>query len=171
MRCISTFGLLCVCFWSSGQSRPNSVNKLATSKYAGTYSFGANIEKGRVGSIIIYPETDNTILFYIDINRGAPSYNMGSLYGRVAIKNGVGTFYTKFDYADMGCKWGLKFSKNTLTIATIDNQYECGFGGNVFADGDYILKSNKAVDHFETMEGQKFFFKTTKPEEFNKTDN
>lgn len=48
--------------------------------YAGSYSFGSNVEKRSVGSLIVYPETDSTILFYFQGNKGAPSYNIGQLY-------------------------------------------------------------------------------------------
>src|SRR5258705_7715316 len=143
MKQILIFGLLTLTFCARGQVSTEKVNKLATSKYAGTYSFGKDIEKERIGTISIYPETDSTILFNIDLNRGAPSYNMGSLYGRVRITNGDGTFHSKFDHSDKGCKWTFKFSKNTLIIKTVEGQDECGFGAFVFADGEFKQISNK----------------------------
>ena len=73
---------------------------LKTRKYAGIYSFGQDVEKMPVGNLTIYPETDSTILFYIDICRGAPSYNLGQHYGRLLIKNGRVIFYSKEDYAE-----------------------------------------------------------------------
>ena len=45
----------------------------------GTYSFGDNIETGPVGSVKVYPLSENAALFFLDINRGAPSYNSGQL--------------------------------------------------------------------------------------------
>ena len=164
MKQILIFGLLSLAFCSHGQGTTEKINKLVTSKYAGTYSFGTNIEKERIGTIFIYPETDTTILFYIDLNRGAPSYNMGSLYGRVRITNGVGTFETKFGFGDKGCRWTFKFLKNNLIIKTVDGQDKCGFGAYVFADGEFKQTSNKTSDYFEDMEGRKFYFKTTKPD-------
>src|SRR5258708_4774879 len=167
MMRILIFGLLCLPFWCSGQTTPRT-SKLATSKYAGVYSFGTDIEKSSVGTILIYPETDTTVLFYINLNRGAPSYNMGSLYERVRITNGEGKFYTKFDFADKGCRWTFKFLKNSLLIKTVGDQDECGFGAYVFADGDFKQISDKTLEHFENMEGRKVFFKTTSPEDYNK---
>ncbi len=137
-----------------------------TLKYGGTYSYGSNVEKGRIGTIYIYPETDSTILFYIDLNRGAPSYNTGYLYGRVIIKNDNGTFYTKIDPAENGCKLIFKFSRSKLTIQSIE--VNCGFGGLVYADGEFKKISKKPLDYFEDVEGKKVYFKTTKPEEYNK---
>jgi hypothetical protein len=159
MKLTTIFGLLLLSITSSGQTTT------MTEMYAGTYSYGDDVEKGRIGTIFIYPESDSTILFYIDLNRGAPSYNMGSLYGRVIIKNDSGIFYTKFDYAEKGCKWIFKFSKSNLNIKVIED--ECGFGRAVYADGEFKRVSQKSLDYFEDMEGKKIYFKTTKPEEYN----
>src|SRR5258707_15733728 len=93
MKQLLTIGVILFSILSYGQKPRNKASKLITVKYAGTYSYGADIEKGRVGNISISPETDTTILFYVDVNRGAPSYNMGALYGRVKIINGRGTFF------------------------------------------------------------------------------
>ena len=58
------------------QIKPKKTKSLLTEKNAGIYSYG-DLEKTRIGTIFIYPETDNSILFNIDLNRGAPSYNIG----------------------------------------------------------------------------------------------
>jgi hypothetical protein len=150
---------------SFGQTKTNA---LLTSKYTGTYGYGRHIEKERIGTIFIVPETDTTILFYIDLNRGAPSYNMGSLYGRVKIVNNRGTFSTSFDSSGKGCKWTFLFSKNSLTIETVDGQDYCGFGYAVIADGVFKRTSNKFISSFEDMEGKKIYFSKTKPEDYYK---
>lgn len=160
MKLIIISGLLLLSLPSIGQTATKTL------KYGGTYSYGDNVEKGRLGTIYIYSETDSTILFYIDLNRGAPSYNTGYLYGRVIIKNDSGTFYTKFDPAEDGCKLIFKFSRSKLTIKSIE--VNCGFGGLVYADGEFKKISKKALDYFEDEEGKKVHFKTTKPEDYNK---
>lgn len=139
-----------------------------TYKYAGRYSYGSSPEKGRVGTILIYPETDTTVLFNIDISLGPPSYNMGQLYGRLKLKSDTCLFYTKFEFAEMGCKWRLVFSKNKLTILTIDDQDGCGFGHSVYADNVYKLVTRKIVNYFEDMEGTKIYFNKTSPEDYYK---
>jgi hypothetical protein len=168
MKQIFIFGLLLISFTCFGQSKASKTSKLKTSKFSGFYSYGNDIEKGRIGAIFIYAETDSTILFYIDLNRGAPSYNMGSLYGRVKMKNDSGTFYTKYDYNENGCKWTFNFTKNGLTINTIDNQTDCGFGHAVYADGTFKRQSNKIQEYFEDMEGKKVYFRKTTPEDYYK---
>jgi len=138
-----------------------------TSKFAGTYSFGKDIEKERVGTVIVYPETDSTILYYIDLNRGAPSYNMGSLYSRVKLKNGEAEFQTQVS-PNKCCKWVFKFSNEALTIATVENCVDCGFGYHVYVDGKYFRISKKIPEHFVNGEGRKIFFKETTPEKYLK---
>jgi len=139
----------------------------STSIYAGTYSYGGVAEGDAGGMVIVYPESDSTILFYIDICRGEPSYNLGALYGRITLKGGQGVFYTKYDYSNTGCKWQFSFLNDTLKISTIDYQYECGFGNGVVADGNYSRKSCVIPDFFENGESLKVYFKKTKPEEYN----
>ena len=57
-----------------------SAKNLKTSKYAGLYSYGKNVEREKVGTIIIYPDTDSTILFYFESNTGPSSFKMGEYY-------------------------------------------------------------------------------------------
>ncbi len=169
MKLTITFGLLFFSLISFGQTKTDATNNLYTNKYSGFYSYGNDIEKRRIGSISIYPETDSTILFRIDLNRGAPSYNMGSLYGRVKTARDTGIFYTtKDDYEGKGCKWIFYFTKNKLKIKTVNEENNCGFGHAVYADGEFKRKSNKYEDFFEDMEGKKIYFKVTSPEEYYK---
>jgi len=138
-----------------------------TQKFGGSYAYGKDIEKGRVGFIDVFPETDSTILFYLDLNRGAPSYNMGQLYGRIKIVNNSGVFYLAND--GKGCKFKLTFSKRLLFIKTIDEQWQCPFGGGVYADGTFKKFSNKVPTCFIGPTGEDtVYFRTTPPEEYNK---
>jgi hypothetical protein len=168
MKLSLIFGLLMLSLTIKGQTSNLFAHKPLTSKYAGIFTYGSDQEKGGIGTIIIYPETDTTVLFYIDLNRGAPSYNMGSLYGRVILKNDAGSFYTELDQADKGCKWTFNFVKDSLTIETITGYYDCGFGNAVYADGVYKKQSYKLLEYFEDMEGEKVYFSKTKPEDYYK---
>ena len=112
--------------------------------------------------------TYTTILFFIDICRGAPSYNLGQLYDRLKIENGKGIYFSKYDFDEKGCKWEVIIDNNTLTIKTIDNCFECGFGGNVIADNKYIRKTLTKPEYFTNGEGNKFFFNKTSPENYMK---
>jgi hypothetical protein len=141
---------------------------LLTTKYAGQYRYGHNIQKESIGYLQIYPESDSTVLFYIDLNRGAPSYNMGSLYGRVKIVYDSGTFVTKFDTLGKGCELLFHFFRSKIEINMINNRDDCYFGYGVYADGNFRKESNTITEYFENAEGKKIDFKKTKPEDYYK---
>lgn len=136
-----------------------------TKQYAGTYSYGHSVKRN-FGTVLIYPETDNTILFFINVNRGAPSYHYGNLYGRLQIKDSKGVFYTN-TFSENGCKLNFRFVKNNLVIETVDTQMDCGFGNGVYADGAFVKKSSKIPEYFED-DIEKVYFKKTKPEDYYK---
>jgi hypothetical protein len=172
MKKILIFMLLCLLLCCCAKHKVSDKNRNSQTilKYAGTYSYGQDDEESCSGIILIYPDTDNTLLFYVDVCRGEPSYNMGSLYGSVKIINDSGVFYKKSDFSDIGCKWKFEFSKNNLSIKTIDSQCDCGFGNAVFVDGEYKKNSDTIPDYFENMDSKKIFFKNTKPEEYYKVE-
>lgn len=147
-----------------GFAQSNNSKPYLTTKYSGVYSFGKNIEKETVGHVTVYSETDTTILFYIDICRGGPSYNLGQLYGRLEIEDGIGFYFLKENYNKKGCKLRFKFDNKILSINTLDECSECGFGGNVIADNRYVRKALTTPKYFTNGEGKKVFFNLTSPE-------
>lgn len=150
---------------SFGFTKTNDDQVIKTKKYAGIYSFGDNIEKGAVGSVIVYPETDTTILFFVEVCRGAPSYNLGQLYDRLKIEDGKGIYNSNI-FGDKGCKWEITIDTEELTIKTIDGCDECGFGHAVYADHSYKRKDNLIHDYFTDGSGQKIYFNKTSPENY-----
>lgn len=146
----------------------NKHQKLATEKYAGVYTFGDNLEDGPAGSVTVFPETDSTVLFYLDVSVGAPSYRLGQLYARLKMDNSMGIYITKETYQVKGCKLQFNFTEKALTILTLDSCIECGFGGNVNVDNIYQLKGKKKPVHFINGHGDKVYFEKTKPEDYLK---
>jgi hypothetical protein len=166
MKQILLIGLLFSTLFVSGQTDKRQL--LKTAKYAGVYAFGKNTGKRGMGSITIYPETDTTILFFIDIYGGAPSYNLGQLYSRLTINNGQGVYYSKEDLEGKGCKWQVTINSKALTIKTLDNCYACGFGNNIYADNQYKQKSKAIPNYFIDGPGDKIYFSKTSPESYSK---
>lgn len=159
--------LLVILFLSlSAFSFGQSASSLFTTKHAGEYSWASKNAEGRGGQVTVYPESNSTILFHLYQNRGEPSFNMGDLYGRVTITNGTGVFFNK-DYPGSNCKFRLTFIGEKLKIETLESKDECGFGGGVYADGEFTRTSAKIPEYFEGYE-RKVYFKTTKPEQYNK---
>ena len=151
--------VILILFSFTAYRQPES-QRIQTMKYAGT--FYAKGKDSVTGTILIYPESDSTVLFYIDINKGAPTYNMGSLYGRLKIIKGHWTYVSK----DQRCQWTIQFSNHKLSIGTVKEFYDCGFGNGVILDGSFEQTSKKVPDHFVNLEGTKYFFKTTTPEKY-----
>lgn len=141
---------------------------LTTSKFAGTYSYGSNAEKGFNGLVIVYPETDTTILFYFESNLGPPSFNMGSVYGRVRIYGDTGTYTDQPIDQKQLCKCGFKFKKDRLILTFNFAFKNCGLGHGVYMNGEFKQISKKLITGFTNMEGKKYFFNATSPEEYNK---
>ena len=137
-------------------------------KCSGVYKYGTNPEKGPTGQVTVYQEPNGSILFYINISRGAPSYNMGNLYDRVKIKSNKGIYYYKDEEENESCSFSFVFTNDKLTITTLNNGYNCGFGGNVIVDGEYYKVKNDKFDLFIDIHGKKYFFKKTKPEDYAK---
>lgn len=146
------------------------ITKPRTSKFVGTYSYGKDIEKEPVGSIVLYPETDSTVLFYLSVCKGASQgYRLGQLYSRLKVPaSGHATFFSKFEMEEKACKWNILISNDKLKIETVDNQDGCGFGYGVIADGTYLRTSKETPQFFTDGHGEKIFFKNTKPEAYLK---
>lgn len=149
---------------SSTFSFGQSTNSFLTSKYAGEYSWQSKVTADRGGQVTVYPESNTTILFYLYQNKGEPSYNMGDLYGRITITNGSGVFYNS-GFPGANCKFKISFSGEKLKIETLDGKDECGFGGGVYADGEFTRISSKIPEYFEGYDGR-VYFNATKPEQF-----
>jgi hypothetical protein len=142
--------------------------ELKTTKYAGTYSFGQDIEKETVGRAIVYPESDSTVLFFIDIAKSAPTYNIGQHYGRLTIRNGQGIYFSKKKNDSKGCKWKVTIDNDLLTIKTLNNCDECSFGHTIYADNQYKRKFNGVPGYFTDVEGRRVYFDKTSPEDYLK---
>ncbi len=125
----------------------------------GTYSFGDNVEKGPVGSVIVYPLTDTSALFFLDVCRGAPSYNLGQMFGQMTIKDNVGVYDSKLDDDDLNCLIKFEFNADQLKVTTGEGRDDCGFGHAVYADNTYKLVDKSIPKYFINGEGDTIQFK------------
>lgn len=133
---------------------------LKTSKYQGIYGYKMKGGNYAYSQVIIYPETDKTVLFYFDSNIGEPSYSMGALYGRLKIVDGSGTF-TNGD-----CECRFDFKNGNLVLKPNFEKLNCGFGHGVMMQGTFKRESKKHIERFTNLEGKEIFFGKTKPEEY-----
>ena len=168
IRAIIIFQILLLSLTASAQVSNISAKKLKTSKYAGLYSYGKNVEHEKVGTIIIYPDTDSTVLFYFESNTGPSAFTMGEYYGRVKILNGLGTLNTHQANSENSCQWNFVFSKKTVLIQTASNVNECGFPKGVSIDGNYNRQIKGIIEECLDLHGEAINFGALKPETYNK---
>ncbi len=133
----------------------------------GTYSFGDNVEQGPIGSVIVYPLTDSSALFFLDVCRGAPSYNLGQLFGQITLKDSIGIYDSKTEGDDFDCILTFKFSLRKLEVITESGHDDCGFGANVYADHEYKKIDSSIPKYFIDGHGDTSIFDGLTVEKYN----
>ncbi len=121
-----------------------------------------------MGEVLIYPTTEKTALFLLNVNRGAPSYNSGEIFGQIVEKNGVFVSDTKADGGEFDCVLRFEFGKEQLKITTDEAHTDCGFGNAVVADGLYKLTDKNIPTQFNDGSGKMLYFKDLTIEKYNK---
>ena len=144
-------------------SQTEAVGEAATTssvKIGGTYSYGDDVEKGPVGTALIFPVDENTVLFSLDISKGAPSYNMGKMEGKMKLNGNVGTYESDLSDSYLNCSMIFEFFEDKLSISYNNEKQECGFGNGVSADTNYFLVDKTIPTHYFTGEGDEIPFET-----------
>lgn len=125
---------------------------------AGTYSYGPGAEKGRTGSLTIFPQNDSTVLFYVNLNIGPPSYNSGELFDTLKVQQNKAIYNRTSGDVDSDCRWEIDFLGDSIRIRTLNNAYSCGFGGNVRADGIYKVQNHEIPKFVIKNQGDTLYF-------------
>ncbi len=137
------------------------VKEYATSKYLGIYGFDfSNKLEGNQGSLLIYPESDTSVLFHIEVCIGAPSFNLGYTAGRLIVKNDS-ALYQPAEF-ESTCKIMFYFEENEIKLATASGFGECGFGMNVYADATYKLVKKVTPKYYNNGESTNYNFRDFK---------
>ncbi len=131
----------------------------AAANIAGTYSFGNDIEKGPVGSVKIFPIANDSVIFFLDVNLGTPSYNSGQLLGKMAINDSIANYQSKAGDNMMNCALSFHFSDGQVVITTDSSHNDCGFGGNVIADNTYKQTDKSVPAYYINATGDTIQFK------------
>lgn len=126
---------------------------------AGTYINTKAKEAGGVGKLLLYPIGSDAYLFSLKLNRGAPSYNSGHLFGELIIKDSKSVYENnRYEIKGNGCKWSIVFKEGVATIDTIDFSNKCGMGNGVYADGQYTIESKDIPEFYINSLGNKVKF-------------
>lgn len=109
----------------------------------GTYTLRSVTEErdgdvyGYSGTIQVKQLDKHTVVMTFEINKGAPSYNMGMFVDTLEL-NGNKVLYTVPE-SDSSCRITFRFSKKGVKVVEETDNYNfgCGFGHAVVADGYY----------------------------------
>jgi hypothetical protein len=128
--------------------------------YAGTYSYGTHPDSGATGILHVYQTSSKNLIFHLELNRGAPSYNSGELVGEIKIYSiGEGDFTIKKDSDFINCSMNLWFHNDSVYIRTNNRADNCGYGYGVYSYGDFKRISFENPEYFINRSGKTIYFK------------
>ncbi len=122
----------------------------AQTNYSGIYKYSFPINReisdlkpgkedgGASGELIVAKIKNDQYAFWLNVNRGWPSYNNGFIGGEFTIANNKARYAQLDEYSDDKAFCVLNFSFKTGVIDIVSEGYEhCGFGHAVYADGKF----------------------------------
>jgi len=118
----------------------------AQTNYSGAYGYTLKLKvnpgndkdaKGPAGSLVLLKMEGNKYRFWLDVSIGWPSYNSGETDGTITIVNDTASFDNTFENAIDPCILKFKVENQGIIITSASNSFNCGFGNNVSADGEY----------------------------------
>ncbi|WP_148782508.1 hypothetical protein [Aquimarina intermedia] len=131
---------------------------LNSNRYGGTFAYQSEGD-GPYGTAYLYPNSDNTLLFHLDLNRGAPSYNMGSITGQMHLKTNGTASFIQVEPAYLNCNLKFVFKDDLLMVRTVGQANACGFGFGVSANVDFKKTNTEVPQYFLNGEGDQVWFK------------
>lgn len=136
-------------------------NELSAYQIGGSYEFGSDAEVEAVGSLLVYPLSEESAYFFVSVCIGAPSYNLGDMFGLMKKSSRNGEFYSDGKNSYFDCKLTFKFFGNKVKITT-DESTPCEFGGSgVSANYTYTLSDKNIPKTFTNNENKTFRFDKT----------
>ena len=106
-----------------------------TKKHGRIDGYRGEIRVSRIGA--------DSVVLSLEVIKGAPGYNSGSVYDTLFYRNNQ-CVYTTPEY-DSTCKMTFLFNKRGVQVSqeSADMHSNCGFGGGVNANGFYRRISGK----------------------------
>lgn len=127
-----------------------SFNLIAQTDYSGIYSYSFPVNRelsdlkpgkedgGASGELIVAKNKDAQYVFWLNVNRGWPSYNNGFMTGEFTVSNGKARYAQIDEYAENKeyCVLNFVFKTGAIEINSEGSEH-CGFGHAVYADGTF----------------------------------
>ncbi|MBM3416474.1 MAG: hypothetical protein FJY20_08500 [Bacteroidetes bacterium] len=82
---------------------------------------------------------------WLDVLTDPPGYNRGETDGTITFVNDTASFDNTFENAENPCILKFKFTGSTININSQSTSFNCGFGNEVNADGDYSRQKTQPV--------------------------
>lgn len=128
--------------------------------YGGVYSYGPTGDSGRLGTISVYPDSDSTLLFYLELNSGGPSFNNGAIVGQMIIYSPGEADFTLIDESRyLNCSMNFWFTNDSLYVRTNNQTDDCGYGHGVYSSGDFKRVDSETPQYFIDGIGGKMAFR------------
>lgn len=102
-------------------------------------------ESGHSGHLVLIHMEGSTYRFWLDINKGWPSYNNGAADGTITFKNDTASFDNTYESSRAECRLHFTIKADTIKIVASSHSADCGFGNAVTADGDYPKQKNQPL--------------------------
>src|SRR5262245_9255294 len=116
----------------------------AQTTYSGVYGYSEkpsgdvpkdHADEGPTGTLVLLRMENNKYRFWLDINKGWPSFNMGETDGTITFKNGKASFDNTYQDSRDSCILHFTIANNVIRISGTSAEFNCGFGQGVYADG------------------------------------
>ncbi|UOR06441.1 hypothetical protein MUN82_04935 [Hymenobacter aerilatus] len=139
---------------------------LATATYAGEYRWGRPEADESGGILIVYPESDSTVLFQVDANDGPPAYHLVSVMGRATLRHDTAYYFVKAPGDEQGCQLRLAFAPTAATVISVRGYTEdCLFGSSFTPDETYRRVSRQVPTYVLDSAGDTLRFAQLPPEQ------
>jgi hypothetical protein len=126
--------LFSVCFAAASAAASTGAK---TDTFTGTWVSHGSEDAGCELNLV---QAKDTFQFELECQRGAPSYNSGSIAGIAKLDGRNATFETD----EFGpCRLDFEFKDKGLEITQTGSDSDCGFGFGVYANGHYTRSSEK----------------------------
>ncbi len=112
--------------------------------------------EGAQGNLGLLKIDENVYRFWLDINKGWPSYNMGEATGTITIKGDSAVYDNSYENAKSKCLLHFYFKKDKVVLTADAVSFDCGFGNGVYADGSYMRKKKQPVLNNAWLKKQNF---------------
>lgn len=97
--------------------------------------------------MLVYPETDTSVIFHIEVFSGPPENDQGVFTDAVAINKDTGLLYFALDTSGTECKLRFRFEEDKLVTITVPEFSDWWFGPNVSFD-QVFTRTSKVIPEY-----------------------